>query len=112
MKKLEGKVAIVTGSDRGIGKGIALSLAKEGCKIVVNSHKNLQEGNETVSEIKKLGSDAIFAVADVSNERQIKNLAEKAVREFGKLNILVNNAGILVMGTILTLTEKEWNRQL
>lgn len=112
MGKLDGKVAIVTGSDRGIGKGIALSLAKEGCRIVVNSHKNVKEGNEVVSEIKNLGSDAIFVVADVSNERQVRNLAEKAVRKFGKLDILVNNAGILVMGTILTLTEKDWNRQL
>jgi len=112
MKKLEGKVAIVTGSDRGIGRGIALSLAKEGCKIVVNSHKNAKEGNDVVSEIKNLGSDALFVVADVSNERHVRNLVEKAVRKFGKLDILVNNAGILVMGTILTLTEKDWNRQM
>ncbi|HLC60687.1 MAG TPA: 3-oxoacyl-ACP reductase family protein [Candidatus Nanoarchaeia archaeon] len=112
MKKLEGKVAIVTGSDRGIGRGIALSLAKEGCRIVVNSHKNVREGNGVVSEVKNLGSDAIFVVADVSNERHVRNLVEKAIKKFGKLDILVNNAGILVMGTILTLTEKDWNRQL
>ena len=112
MKKLEGKVAIVTGSDRGIGRGIALSLAKEGCKVVVNSHKNVKEGNEVVSEIKNLGSDAIFVVADVSNERHVRNLVDKGARKFGKVDILVNNAGILVMGTILTLTEKDWNRQM
>ena len=112
MKKLEGKVAIVTGSDRGIGRGIALSLAKEGCKVVVNSHKNVKEGNEVVSEIKNIGSDAIFVVADVSNERHVRNLVDKGARKFGKVDILVNNAGILVMGTILTLTEKDWNRQM
>ena len=112
MKKLEGKVAIVTGSDRGIGRGIALSLAKEGCKIVINSHKNVSEGNDAVSEIKSLGSDALFVVADVSNERHVRNLVEKAVKKFGRLDILVNNAGILVMGTLLTLTEKDWDRQM
>src|SRR3989338_10815224 len=112
MGKLDGKVAIVTGSDRGIGKGIALSLAKEGCKIVINSHKNVSEGNDAVSEIKSLGSDALFVVADVSNERHVKNLVEKAVKKFGRVDILVNNAGILVMGTLLTLTEKDWDRQM
>lgn len=112
MKKLEGKVAIVTGSDRGIGRGIALSLAKEGCKVVVNSHKSRKEGDLVVDEIKNLGSDAIFVAADVSKEKEVKNLIDKALKKFGKLDILVNNAGILVMGTILTLTEKDIDRQL
>lgn len=112
MGKLEGKVALVTGSDRGIGRGIALCLAKEGCKVVVNSHKNIKEGGLVVEEIKKLGSDAIFVVADVSKERQVKKMVEKTVKKFGKLDILVNNAGILVMGTLLALTEKDWDRQL
>lgn len=112
MKKLEGKVAVVTGSDRGIGKGIALCLAKEGCKVVVNSHKYAKEGDLVVKEIKNLGSDAVFVAADVSREKEVRNLIGKAVKEFGKLDILVNNAGILVMGTILALTEKDWDRQL
>lgn len=112
MKRLEDKVAVVTGSDRGIGKGIALCLAKEGCKIVVNSYKDTKEGNDAVAEIKNLGSDAIYVVADVSSEKDVKNLVDKAVKKFGKVDILVNNAGILVSGTILTLTEKDWDRQL
>jgi len=112
MKRLEGKVAIVTGSDRGIGRGIALALAREGCKVVVNSHKKGKEGQEVADEIKSLGSDAIFVAADVSKEKEVKNLISKSVKRFGKLNILVNNAGILVMGTILSLKEKEWDRQL
>ena len=112
MKRLEGKVAIVTGSDRGIGKGIAIAFAKEGCKVVVNSHKDTDEGYKVVEDAKKLGSDAIFVVADVSREKDVKNLVGKAVNKFGKLDILVNNAGILVFGTLSTLTEKDWDRQM
>lgn len=112
MGRLEGKVAVVTGSDRGIGKGIAIAFAKEGCKVVVNSHKYAKYGDEAVNEIKNLGSDGIFVVADVSKERGVKNLIEKAVKKFGKLDVLVNNAGILVSGTVTTLTEKDWNRQM
>jgi len=112
MKRLDGKVAIVTGSDRGIGKGIAVALAGEGCKVVVNSHKDTDEGYKVVEDAKKLGSDAIFVVADVSREKDVKNLVGKAVNKFGKLDILVNNAGILVFGTLSTLTEKDWDRQM
>lgn len=112
MKQLEGKVAIVTGSNRGIGRGIAIAFAKEGCKIVVNSHKDSKDAHDVVEEIKKLGSDALFIIADVSRENDVKNLIEKTVKKFGKLDILVNNAGILVSGTVTTLTEKDWNRQM
>lgn len=112
MGRLKGKVAVVTGSDRGIGRGIAIAFAKEGCNVVVNSHKNNKEGEDIVNEIKNLGSDAIFVVADVSKERDVRNLVDKAVKKFGKLDILVNNAGILVSGTVTALTEKDWDRQL
>ena len=112
MKRLEGKVAIVTGSNRGIGRGIAIAFAKEGCRVVVNSHKDSKDAHDVVNEIKKLGSDAIFVVADVSKERKVKNLVKKTVDKFGKLDILVNNAGILVSGTVATLAEKDWDRQM
>lgn len=112
MKKLEGKVAIVTGSNRGIGRGISICLAKEGCKVVVNSHKKDKSGDEVAQEIKKIGSDAIFVVADVSKESDVENLVKKTVEKFGKLDIMVNNAGILVSGTVSTLTEKDWDRQM
>lgn len=112
MKRLNGKVAIVTGSNRGIGKGIAIAFAKEGCNVVVNSHKDSTDANDVVNEIKKIGSDAIFIVADVSKENDVKNLVKKTVDKFGKLDIFVNNAGILVSGTVLTLTEKDWDRQM
>jgi len=110
--KVDGKVAVVTGSDRGIGKGIALCLAKEGCKVVINAHKDSPEGKKTVQEIKKLGSDALFVVADVSREKDVENLVRQAVEKFGKLDIMVNNAGILVFGTVDQLTEEQWDRQM
>ncbi len=112
MGKLEGKVAIVTGSNRGIGKGIAIAFAKEGCKVVVNNFKEDSEGKEVVNEIKKLGIDAIFVKADVSKDKDMKNLVKKTVEKFGKLNVMVNNAGILVSGGVKDLTEKEWDRQM
>ena len=112
MKRLEGKVAVVTGSNRGIGKGIAVALAKEGCKVVVNSYREDEEAKNTVEEIKKLGAEAIFIKANVTREIDVRDLIEKAVKKFGKLDILVNNAGILVSGTVTTLTEKDWDRQM
>ena len=112
MKRLEGKVAVVTGSNRGIGKGIAVALAKEGCKVVVNSYREDEEAKNTVEEIKKLGAESIFIKANVTREIDVRDLIEKAVKKFGKLDILVNNAGILVSGTVTTLTEKDWDRQM
>ena len=112
MKKLDGKVAVVTGSERGIGRAIAIALAKEGCKIVVNNYVNTKDGNSVVNEIKRFGSNAIFVVADVSKEKDVKNLIGKAVGKFGKLDILVNNAGVLVPGSVMALSEKEWDRQI
>ena len=112
MKRLQGKVAIVTGSNRGIGRGIAIALAKEGCKVVVNSHVHGKDADEVVGEIKKFGSDAIFVKADVSKEKDMKNLVNNAVKKFGKLDIMVNNAGILVSGSVKELTEKDWDRQM
>ena len=111
MKRLEGKVVIVTGSNRGIGKGIALALAKEGCKVVVSNYKDDEEGKKTTEELKKI-SDAVFIKADVSRDKDMKELVKKTVARFGKLDIMVNNAGILVFGTVLELTEKDWDRQM
>src|SRR3989338_2997673 len=102
MKKLEGKVAVVTGSNRGIGKGIAVALAKEGCKVVINSYREDEEAKKTVEEIKKLGSDAVFIKANVTREIDVGDLIENAVKKYGRLDILVNNAGILVSGTVVT----------
>lgn len=94
MSILKGKVAVVTGGARDIGRAISVGLAKEGAKVVVNYHSSEAGANETVKEIKSFGGEAIAVQADVSNLEQIKHLKAKAVAAFGdKVDILVNNAG-------------------
>ncbi|MBI2660835.1 SDR family oxidoreductase [Candidatus Woesearchaeota archaeon] len=112
MKRLEGKVAVITGSGRGIGKGIALEFAKEGCNVVISDYKGSNEGKSAVEDMKSMGVGSIFVKADVSKEKDVRNLVRQAVKKFGKLDIFVNNAGILVSGTALQLTEKDWDRQM
>lgn len=89
--RLQGKVAIVTGAARGIGKGIAKRFAQEGAKVVVNDI-NDASGQQTVSEIQQAGGTAIYCHADVSDEGQVKAMMETTVATFGKLDILVCNA--------------------
>jgi 3-oxoacyl-[acyl-carrier protein] reductase len=90
----KGKVAVVTGGARDIGRSISVQLAKEGAKVVVNYYNSEAGANETVDEIKSFGGEAIAVKADVSNLNDIKSLKEKAVAAFGeKIDILVNNAG-------------------
>ena len=93
--KLQGKVALVTGSSRGIGKATAIRLAKEGAKVVVNYIKDEKAATQVVNEIKKLGGEVIAVKADVSNEEQVKNMIKTTIEKFGKIDILVNNAGIV-----------------
>lgn len=94
MSKFKGKVAVVTGGSRDIGRAIAIKLAKEGAKVVVNYNSSEAGANETVKEIKSAGGEAIAVKADVSNLQDINTLKEKTVAAFGsKVDILVNNAG-------------------
>jgi NAD(P)-dependent dehydrogenase (short-subunit alcohol dehydrogenase family) len=93
MKLLENKIAIITGAGSGIGKAISLLYAGEGAKIVV-SDINEKGGNETVSEIKAKGGEAIFVKADTSKVDDNKNVVDQAVKQFGGLHLAVNNAGI------------------
>jgi 3-oxoacyl-[acyl-carrier protein] reductase len=94
MSKFQGKVAVVTGGGRDIGRSISVKLAKEGAKVVVNYYNSEASANETVEEIKSFGGEAIAVKADASNLADIKNLKDKAVEAFGDtIHILVNNAG-------------------
>jgi len=94
MSNLKGKVAVVTGGSRDIGRAISVQLAKEGAKIVVNYLNSEVSANETVAEIKALGGEAIAVKADVSSLSDIKHLKDKTVEAFGdKVDVLVNNAG-------------------
>jgi len=107
---LSGKNAIVTGASRGIGKGIALALAKEGVNILVNYSKNYEKANTTVTEIKKMGCDAMAIKADVSKSQEVKQMMEQALSRFGSIDILVNNAGIGASGKIGQVKEDAWDK--
>jgi 3-oxoacyl-[acyl-carrier protein] reductase len=104
------KVALVTGSSRGIGRAIALELAKRGIDIVVNDSKNPQEGLEVANEINKIGQRAIYIQADVSDFDQVKKMIEKAIDEFGRIDILINNAGIVMDKKLENMSIEQWGR--
>lgn len=108
-KRLKDKVAVITGSSRGIGRDLALTFAREGADLVVNYVNNEAEADKTVNEIKKLGSRAIAVKADVSKRDEVKKLFEQAVKEFGKIDILVNNAGINQRGWFEETTDEDWD---
>ncbi len=107
--RLEGKAAIITGSARGIGKATAVKFVKEGAKVVV-CDVNIDQVNETVEELKKLGGEAIGLKVDVTDRESIKKLFEDAVAAFGKIDIVVNNAGITADGTLLKMTEEDFDK--
>jgi len=108
--RLEGKAAVVTGSSRGIGRAIAIKLAKEGANVVVNSRKKTS-AQEVVDEIKKMGckGKAIAVEGDVSKVETAKRLVDAAVKEFGSLDIFVNNAGVISYANFLDLSVKDWD---
>lgn len=104
------KVALVTGSSRGIGRAIAIELAKCGIDIVVNNDKNPQEGIEVVNEINKIGQRAIYIQADIADPNQVEKLVEKIINEFGRIDILINNAGITRDKMLVNMDIDHWNR--
>jgi 3-oxoacyl-[acyl-carrier protein] reductase len=110
--RLKNKVALITGSSRGIGKATALLFAKEGAKVVVNYIKAETEANAVVEEIKKIGSDALAIRCDVSNEQQVKKMFGEAIRKFGRIDILVNNAGIVFDVPFFKRTVEQWKKTL
>ncbi len=117
VKHLEGKTAIVTGAGRGIGRGIALLLADQGAQVVVNDFGGSVEGEgrdqspaaEVVREIEAAGGAAVANYADVGDHKEAEDLVRQALDTFGKLDILVNVAGILRERMIFNMTEQEWD---
>jgi len=105
---LEGKVAIVTGASRGIGRAIALKLAQNGAKIVVNYLKNVNAANEVIESIKKCGSDAISVQGDASIAECAADIVDKAVQHYGGVDILVNNAGITRDNLLIRMSSEDW----
>jgi 3-oxoacyl-[acyl-carrier protein] reductase len=107
---LKGKNALVTGSSRGIGRSIALELAKQGANVVVNYAGNEEKAREVVEEIKQLGVKAMKIQADVANESNVKAMIKEVVNEFGSLDILVNNAGANKDNLIMRMKEEEFDQ--
>jgi 3-oxoacyl-(acyl-carrier-protein) reductase len=110
MEGIKGKVAVVTGAAKGIGRAIALRLAKEGANIVINYRSDSESLKELVSEIESFGSKVVTARGDVSSFSDAKNIMEKAVDAFQTINILVNNAGITRDGLMLRMKEEDFDR--
>lgn len=109
-KKLDGKVAIVTGASKGIGASIALQLAKEGASVVVNYSSSKEGAQKVVSEITKNGGKAIAIQANVANPKEIEKLFSETKKAFHGLNILVNNAGIYEFAPIEELTPENFHK--
>lgn len=103
------KVALVTGSSRGIGKATALRLAEEGYNIVVNYVRNKKAALETADEIKALGRKALVVKANVGNVEKIKDLFAEIEREFGRLDVFINNAASGVQRPLMELEQKHWD---
>jgi 3-oxoacyl-[acyl-carrier protein] reductase len=106
---LKNKVAIVTGSAKGIGQGIAIALAAEGCDVVI-SDLNEKDCAETSKKVEKLGVKNLVIKCDVSKKTDVDNLIGETIKKFGKLDILVNNAGIYPFKPFMDMTESDWDK--
>ncbi len=107
--RLEGKVAIVTGGGTGIGRATAGLFSREGARVVVADY-NADTGRETVQAITDVGGEALFVEVDVSDSAQVQRLVQSTLDAYGRINILFNNAGVLLFGTVLDTDEEAWNR--
>jgi glucose 1-dehydrogenase len=106
---LEGKVAIVTGGDSGIGHAICLALASEGASVTINYHKNQAAADATLKEITDAGGKGQIVQGDVSQVADLQKLVDATVEAFGKLDVMVNNAGMETRTSILTTTEQQFD---
>ena len=110
--RFKNKTILVTGSSRGIGRATAIAFAQDGANVAVNYIKNKTAADEVVTEIKKLGRDAITIQADVANEEDVKRMIGEVIKHFGGIDVLVNNAGIVFDTPILEKTVEQWERTL
>src|SRR5689334_12060984 len=110
MAKLNGKVAVVTGASKGIGAAIAEKLGAEGAKVVVNFARDKAGADAVVNKIKQAGGDALAVQADVSKLDDIKKLFAETKRAFGKVDVLVNNAGVYEFRPLEALDEEHYRR--
>jgi glucose 1-dehydrogenase len=110
--RLENKVAVITGSSLGIGSAIALALAKEGAAVAVDYRSHPDEAKEIVEQVENFGGRAISVHADVSSPEDVKNLIQKAVEEFGRLDVMINNAGMEEKMPFLETPLDVWNKTI
>lgn len=110
MAKLEGAVAIVTGSSRGLGRAIAEELGRGGAKVVVNYSSSQGPAEEVAEAVKSNGGEAITVQADVSDPEQAQKLIDETINAFGRVDVLVNNAGINIDKTLKKLSVEDWNK--
>ncbi|MBE9047944.1 3-oxoacyl-[acyl-carrier-protein] reductase [Pleurocapsales cyanobacterium LEGE 10410] len=108
LQHLKDKVAIVTGASRGIGRATALALASQGAKVVVNYARSSDAAEATVQEIVKAGTEAIAIQADVSQSAEVDNLIKQTLDKFGRIDVLVNNAGITKDTLLLRMKPEQW----
>ncbi len=108
--KLKDKIALVTGSSRGVGRSVALGFAKQGANVVVNYTSNENAANEVVETIQSMGGKAIAVKADVAQKAEAENLVNSAIDTFGRLDILVNNAGFTRPSMMIKMTEDQWDQ--
>lgn len=109
MSRLKDRTALVTGASRGIGRAIALELAREGARVAISYHKNEEKAQEVADEISKMGSLALMIRADVSDPQDAREATERAADVFGQLDILVNNAGITRDTSLKKMTVEQWD---
>mgnify|MGYP000970995149 CR=1 FL=1 len=107
---MQERVALITGSSRGIGRTVALTFARQGYKVVVNYHRNRDQAEQVMAEVNAAGSGGILVQADVSRPEEARELIEAGIKEFGRLDVLVNNAGINHDQLMLRIQDDEWER--
>ncbi|MCR8927067.1 glucose 1-dehydrogenase [Priestia megaterium] len=109
-KDLEGKVVVITGSSTGLGKAMAIRFATEKAKVIVNYRSKEEEANSVLEEIKKVGGEAIAVKGDVTVESDVINLVQSAIKEFGKLDVMINNAGMENPVSSHEMSLSDWNK--
>ncbi|MBA2403284.1 MAG: glucose 1-dehydrogenase [Bdellovibrionales bacterium] len=113
MKELEGKVALITGSDSGIGQATAINFAKEGANIIIHYHSDEEGAKLTLEKVRKAGSDGIIVKADVRHETEVEEMFQKALDKWGTVDILMNNAGIDASGSyVADMSTERWMKAI
>src|SRR5437667_7610308 len=107
--RLKNKVVLVTGASKGIGRALALGMAREGADLIVNYHSDRNAATEVARQVSSLGQKAILAQGDISSLAQIERMFQKIRRDFGRLDVLINNAGVTGWTSLFEVTEEKWD---